>query len=512
MKILVTGGTGVVGAATIPALLLAGHQVRLLSRHADRDAGGFPGGVEPFVADIADPQPLRSAVAGCECVVHIAGIVDEVPPEITFERLNVDGTRHLLAAATAGGAPYFIYLSSLGAERGESDYHRSKRDAEALVREYCGNWLILRPGNVYGPGDEVLSMLVKMVRTLPAIPVVDDGEQPFQPIWHADLAAAIARAVDDRSLAGRTLELSGVDVTTTNDVLARFSAITGREPSRLAIPAWLARVGTEMLASLGALGQKLQQRAKVPAPLNRAKLSMLLEGSVIADPAENALTEVFHLTPTPLQDGLEMLADALPEQLPGDGVGEISHVSYVAEIVGSSHRAEALLAQVCERLADLMPMDFAAEPGAPRAAEEGATMTGDIKGRGHVQVRLEEKTPTRATFVTLEGHPLAGVMQLAAEDLPEGVRFSVNTISQPSNAFDWLALNTVGGYMQRQNWRNVVRRVVEMSGGEAPSGVQVERRAVEGRERDELHEWVERLVQRQARTRRADTAETTAAQ
>ena len=63
MKILVTGGTGVIGAAAIPELLRAGHTVRLLSRHADEDAPAFPDGVETFPADIGEPLELAGAAA-----------------------------------------------------------------------------------------------------------------------------------------------------------------------------------------------------------------------------------------------------------------------------------------------------------------------------------------------------------------------------------------------------------------------------------------------------------------
>lgn len=99
MKILVTGGTGVIGMAAVPALLKAGYEVRLLSRGAEADANSFPECVEPFPADISDASRLVDAVQGCGGVLHIAGIVEEEPPDVTFEEVNVEGTRRLLAAA-----------------------------------------------------------------------------------------------------------------------------------------------------------------------------------------------------------------------------------------------------------------------------------------------------------------------------------------------------------------------------------------------------------------------------
>lgn len=504
MKILVTGGTGVIGTGAVPALLRAGHEVRLLSRHADREAPKFPAGVEAYVADIADPQPLRGAVAGCDAVVHIAGIVDEQPPEITFEKANVEGTRELLRAATAEGTPYFVFISSLGAERGGSEYHQSKFRAEALVRQYAGPWLILRPGNVYGPGDETVSMLLKMVRTLPAVPIVAGGDQPFQPLWYADFAAAIAQAVERRALAGQTLECAGPEVTTTDDVLTRLADVTGKAPARVPVAAWVAQVGAQALDALGGLGKKLLQRAKIEPPVNTAKLTMLLEGSVIENEGRNAMRTTFDVTLTPLQAGLEVLADLLPEQLPGEGVGAVKHATYSAAIRESKLGAAELIGRICDDITAVMPLEFAAEPGAPRRAEEGATLTADIGGRGHVQVRLVEKTEVRATFVTLEGHPLAGVMQLHAEDLGGGdVRFSVHTASQPANAVDWVAMKMMGEALQAQNWRDVVRRVIVLSGGMSDGVKRAKHDMREGEQRD-LRVWLERLVSERQREMRAE--------
>ena len=506
MKILVTGGTGVIGNGAVPALLGAGHEVRLLTRHAARDARAFPGEVQAFEADLGNPEELPSAVDGCDVVVHIAGIVEESPPDVTFEKVNVGGTRHLLDAAKESGKPRIVYVSSLGADRGESEYHRSKRDAEELVKQYEGEWLILRPGNVYGPGDETISMLLKMVRTLPAVPMVESGDQPFQPLWFSDFATVVKQAVERKDLNRQILEVAGSDVTTTAGVLDRLAEITERNPPRLAVPVWLAQMGAEAMDAFGAAGKRLMRAAGIGEPINSAKLGMLLEGNVIADGRPNALTEVFKITPTSLDDGLGMLADMLPEQMPGEGVGALKLASYSAVIENSSYDAMRLLDLVCERITEVMPMEFSAEPHAPTSAEEGETLTLEIKGRGKVQVRLEERTPNRATFLTIEGHPLAGVMQLHSRETPDGVQFSVHTAAQPANVFDWVALRTLGETMQSANWRSVVRRVVELSGGRARNGVHKKSHKMSEEEVKELRSWLDRLVQRQQRARSTELA------
>lgn len=498
MNILVTGGTGVVGTAAIPALIRAGHKVRLLSRHAGRDVASFPEAVEPFEADIAHRAELERAVDGCDAVLHIAGIVEENPPETTFQRVNVEGTHNVVAAASAMGQPLVLFVSSLGAERGNSAYHRSKRSAEEVVRGYGGKWIILRPASVYGPGDETVSMLLKMQRTLPAVPVVSVGQQPFQPLWYADFGEVVARTVERPGLAGRTFDLAGPDVTTSDEILAKLTEITGRAVPRLSVPVWVTEVGVQALEAFGGLGRNWLRGLGLNPPLNSAKLEMLLEGNVITGDQTNALPE-FVPSPTRLDDGLRMLVDLLPEQLPGDGFGAVVTTTYFADIQGSRYNAARLLDLVCARIQEVMPIEFAAEPGTRHAAEPGGTLTGAVTGRGNLQVRLEERTGLRATFVTIEGHPLAGVMQLHTENIPGGVRFNVHIAAQPANVLDWLAMRTIGGPMQRANWRTMVRRVIALSGGTSAAGVRSETHAMNDDETADLRTFAERTVGRQQR-------------
>src|SRR5437868_10939067 len=172
MKVLVTGGTGVVGQAAVTELLKQGHAIRLLSRTAEERAKELPAGVEPWPASLCDQNELRGCAEGCDLVVHAAGIMEESPPAVTYETVNVEGTRLIVREAERCKVGRFIYVSSLGAEAGTSPYHRSKRRAEEIVRGFPGGWIILRPGNVYGPDDDVISLLFTMVRCFPGLPVI----------------------------------------------------------------------------------------------------------------------------------------------------------------------------------------------------------------------------------------------------------------------------------------------------------------------------------------------------
>ncbi|MDB4916540.1 MAG: hypothetical protein JWM95_4184 [Gemmatimonadetes bacterium] len=232
MKILVTGGTGVVGSGVVTELLKRGHSVVLASRHAASEARQWPSDLEARQCDVTDAASLTGAADGCDAMLHVVGIVEEEPPHVTFQKVNVQGTANALAEAQRAGVDRFVYVSSLGAPGGKSEYHQSKRRAEALVREFPGNWTICRPGNVYGPGDEQISVLLRIVRgASPLVPTIGDGEQRFQPLWWEDASAALASVVERHDLGGRELDLAGAEVT------SRGICSNGSAGSRAAISA-----------------------------------------------------------------------------------------------------------------------------------------------------------------------------------------------------------------------------------------------------------------------------------
>ena len=493
MKVLVTGGTGLVGKAAVDQLLRMGHTVRLLSRHADDDARQWPEGVEPLPRDVGDPAALAGAADGCDAVLHAAGIVSEQPPEVTFQKVNVEGTRNLAREAKRAGVRRFVYVSSLGAERGESDYHRSKKAAEDAVRaEAPAGWLVVRPGNVYGPGDEVISLLLKLVRTLPVVPLVGRGDQPFQPVWHEDLGLALARAVEGSDPREAALDLAGPDVTTTGEVLDLLEKLTDKRAVRLPIPEAIAKLGASAAEAVG-----------LDLRVTDDQITMLTEENVLAPGTPNALTDVFGVEPLTLAEGLGRLVDEMPERLPHEGTGKLERQRYWADIRGSALTADELFAAFRDEFATLPPealMETGVEPGAGTKLEEGATLTMALPLRGNIQVRVEEVAERSCTAVTLRGHPLSGAIRwLVEEPAPGTIRFEVRSFTRPSDIVDFIGMRTFGKLAQKAAWRSVVQNVVDRSGGEAPDGVQEESATLEGADAEDVERWVEELVMRRKR-------------
>lgn len=493
MKVLVTGGTGVVGTAAVRSLLAAGCSVRLFSRHATQDAARFGSEVETREGSVTSPEELRGAAEGCHAVLHIAGIAEENPPEVTFDRVNVGGTRDLLAEAERSGAFRFVYVSSLGADRGSSPYHASKRQAEALVRGFRGDWLICRPGNVYGPGDEVISFLLQVVRTSPAAPVIAGGDQPFQPLWADDLGAALALAVTRQDLKSQVLLLAGPEVTTTHDVLDRLARLTGQDPVRIPIPGALASLGSQMASLVG-----------LHVPVDDNKVAMLQEENVLKPGEVNALTDVFGIFPTRLDEGLGKLLNSQPEQLPDEtGTGPLVRRIFYAFLQGMQRSPADLFESFRRRFFDLVPestMGPADEPAAERQIELGATLTLSLPLRGHVQVRVVELTDTSMTYTTVAGHPLAGEVVFRFTGVPgEDLRFEVETCDRPANPPDALTMYPLGILMKRWNWAKVVERVAEGSGARPPVEVKTSEQTLSDEEARKAEEEIRQRVDAFAR-------------
>jgi len=496
MRILVTGGSGVVGTSTITQLIGRGHEVRLLARHAKHDAAGWPRGVEPWPGDVTRPETLRGAAEGCDVVLHMVAVVGEHPPELTFERVNVQGTRNVIAEAERAGVKRFVYVSSLGAERGESGYHRSKHAGEVSTRGYAGDWVIVRPGNVYGPGDGQISYLLKMMRTLPVVPQIGGGEQEFQPIWHEDAAQAIALACERTDVVRRALDLAGLERTSQRDLVDRLARIIDRHPPRIPLPEFLASLGTRAAAAVG-----------VQLPFNESQLTMLHEGNVVPPDSVNALSDVFGVTPIPLDEGLKRLADVQPEQLPDEGIGALKRKRFWADIQGAAVTPEELFSRFRERFDDVTPvfLGVGVEPGTPRTLDEGATLTLNLPMRGHIQVRVAELAPRQLTLLTLEGHPLAGAVRFLVEDREGRLRFEVQVYDRAATLVDLVMMRALGDLLQNATWARTVERVVELSGGTAPDGDDYEVEELDADQAAEVNAWLEELVMRRKRQEAAES-------
>lgn len=241
MRVLVTGATGFVGGYICRQLLAEGWQVRGLSRSVDEP---LPDGVEAAQGDVVSGEGLAAAMAGVDAVIHLVGIIQE-KGETTFERVHVEGTRRVLAAATEAGVGRFVQMSALGASlEAESGYQRTKAEAEELVRGSDLTWTIMRPSLIFGVGDGFFSGTLRdLAVTAPVVPVVGDGDFPFRPIFIGDVATAFANALKLPAAERRTFELTGPQEYTLRELLVKVRDLLRPGKPLVSVPLPLMRLG-----------------------------------------------------------------------------------------------------------------------------------------------------------------------------------------------------------------------------------------------------------------------------
>lgn len=231
--ILLTGASGFVGRQILQKLLHEGQQVRALVRKKE----GIPphDHLEIVEGDVTRPETLKDVARGVSAVIHLVGILAE-SHEGVFHKVHVEGTANILAAAKEAGATRFIHMSAAGTrEYAVSEYHRTKWEAEELVRQSGLSWTILRPSLIYGLNGELTRLLFAMNRfplkyiLLDTIPCIGDGKTILRPIPVDDVATAFVRSIGNDKTIGQTFELGGPAITF-REILENVAKSAGRKP------------------------------------------------------------------------------------------------------------------------------------------------------------------------------------------------------------------------------------------------------------------------------------------
>jgi NADH dehydrogenase len=294
-RIFVTGATGFVGRAVVPALRAHGYAVRcLVRRGSELDLRGLEA-IERVEGDVLSPDALERDMAGCDTVVHLVGIIREEAATLsTFERIHTQGTVNVLEAAVATGVRRYLHMSALGSRPGaRARYHQSKWAAEEAVRAGPIPWTIFRPSIIYGPGDQFVNLFAALIRRYPVVPVIGSGQQRLQPVTVEHVAEGFARAVELAASVKQTYDVGGPDAVTMVRLLDLIGTALGRARVRkVHVPLGVVRPAARLLHRLPGF------------PLTPDQLLMLEEDNV-GDPQPFYTT--FGLSPVPLATGLRAM-------------------------------------------------------------------------------------------------------------------------------------------------------------------------------------------------------------
>jgi dihydroflavonol-4-reductase len=280
VRVLVTGATGFLGGAVARELLARGHAVRVLAREGSDTAPLLEGAEarpgesrespapEIVRGDALDPAAVRAALAGCEAVVHAAGLAGFRATGEALMAANARTVEVVLGAARDAGIGRAVLTSStavLGGTRtpaiadeataGNAEklgipYFLSKLHGERAALALAARGLpvvIVRPAYVLGPGDvhgSSAATLVALVRR--RIPGYVEGGASFCDV--RDVARGHAEALE-RGRPGETYILGGHNLRV-GEMIARVAALAGvKPPPRIPVSVAL---GAAALQELGA--------------------------------------------------------------------------------------------------------------------------------------------------------------------------------------------------------------------------------------------------------------------
>ncbi|MFL5572468.1 MAG: complex I NDUFA9 subunit family protein, partial [Gemmatimonadaceae bacterium] len=236
--VLVTGAAGLVGTHTCRELAKNGWQVRALIRDPAKAAtalGQLP--VEFRVGDVRDATTLRSSLNGCGAVVHLAAIAIEKKNE-SYVETNTAATERLISAARAENVDRIVFMSQNGADsRSPHRFLHSKGVAQDSMRTSGLRWTVLRPSVIFGPEDQFVNVLGRLIKLTPKFfPLPGGGKARFQPIAVDDVARVVRMSLEKKETVHQSYDLGGAVPLTLKDMTERILTAMGTTRRLVPVP------------------------------------------------------------------------------------------------------------------------------------------------------------------------------------------------------------------------------------------------------------------------------------
>jgi NADH dehydrogenase len=229
---------------------------------------------------------MRAALNGAGSLVHLAAIAIEKSGE-SYEANNSDGTRIILDSARAEHVERLVYMSQNGSDSSSPfPFLRSKGMAEDAVKSSGLKWTVLRPSVIFGPEDEFVNVLARLVRLSPIVfPLPGGGVARFQPVSVDDVARAVAKALGDDDTIGKSYSIGGPTPLSLRQMTERI--LIAMNASRV-----LVGIPVAALRPVVALAGNLLPNP----PVTTGLLDLLALDNVIPD---NDLKDALGIQPTP---------------------------------------------------------------------------------------------------------------------------------------------------------------------------------------------------------------------
>jgi NADH dehydrogenase len=253
MRILVSGGTGVVGSRLVRGLTASGHKVRALTLPNDPFVSRLAHvDCEVVYGDITDADSLKGVFNNIETVYHLAAIIIAHDPE-HFKTININGTKNMLEGGASAGARHFIFISSASVTYPKTTaYSLSKRECERMIiQQDAMQYTIIRPTLVYEKdgGQEFMMFLDYLVK-YPVVPFIGRGRAMKNPVDVDDLMKGLLNVAGNSECFGKTYNFSGGEAISIRDLASLMLAHRGQRKLFVPVPVWICKA---IAAVMGAI-------------------------------------------------------------------------------------------------------------------------------------------------------------------------------------------------------------------------------------------------------------------
>jgi uncharacterized protein YbjT (DUF2867 family) len=223
--VFVTGATGYMGLALIPALLRRGHRVRALSR--PESARRVPTGAEAVLGDALAPGTFARAVSPADTLVHLVGTPHPGPGKAaSFRAVDLPSVDAALAAARAAHVAHFVYVSVAQPAPVMRAYIAVRQEGEARIRESGIAATILRPWYVLGPGHRWPQFLVPFYALAERMPPLRQTALRLGLVTIGQMVSALVEAVERGPQGVRIVDVPAIRAATMADLYSGDQART----------------------------------------------------------------------------------------------------------------------------------------------------------------------------------------------------------------------------------------------------------------------------------------------
>lgn len=218
VNVLVTGVTGYVGSAIVPALLRAGHAVRGFAREPGRVKLQIP----TVQGNVASGRGLNEALDGIDVAFYLIHSMEPIRNG-QFAGTEQVAAERFAQAAVAAGVTRIVYLGGLVPQSGPWSAHLASRVAvERSLLHRVPDSVALRASIVIGARSRSFRFLVHLVERLPVLAVPAWHRNATQPIDERDMVELLVRSATSEAVGGRSLDVGGPDTVTYGELIDRI--------------------------------------------------------------------------------------------------------------------------------------------------------------------------------------------------------------------------------------------------------------------------------------------------